>query len=80
MHVLLIKLLMIFNIFGVPQNNFDIIGVTETRITKLVSLLNNLNLINSYSYKFTPTETAAGGTLLYVGNYIPYKYFNDLNI
>ena len=27
------------------KNNFDIIGVTETRITKQVSLLNNLNLI-----------------------------------
>ena len=27
------------------KNNFDIIGVTKTRITKQVSLLNNLNLI-----------------------------------
>ena len=26
------------------KNNFDIIGVTETRITKQVYLLNNLNL------------------------------------
>ena len=30
------------------KNNFDIIGVTETRITKQVYLLNNLNL-NNYS-------------------------------
>ena len=36
------------------KNNFDIIGVTEARITKQVSLLNNLNL-NNYSYEFTPT-------------------------
>ena len=44
---------------------FNIIGVTETRITKQVSLLNNLNL-NNYSYELTPTETTAGGTLLYI--------------
>ena len=36
------------------------IEVTETRITKQLSLLNNLNL-NNYSYEFTPTETTAGG-------------------
>ena len=44
------------------KNNFDIIGVNETRITKPLSLLNNFNL-NNYSYEFTPTETTAGGTL-----------------
>ena len=32
------------------KNLFDIIGVNETRITKQVSLLNNLNL-NNYSYE-----------------------------
>ena len=31
---------------------FDIIAVSETRITKNVSLLNNLNL-NNYSFEFT---------------------------
>ena len=39
--------------------NVGIIGVTETRITKQVSLLNNLNFGN---YEFTPSETTAGGT------------------
>ena len=34
------------------KNNFDILGVSDTRITKQISLLNNWN-INSYSYKFT---------------------------
>ena len=34
------------------------IEVTETRITKQLSLLNNLNL-NNYSYEFTPTETTS---------------------
>ena len=42
---------------------FDIIAISETRMTKHISLLNNLNL-NDCSLKFTPTETSAGGTLL----------------
>ena len=61
------------------KNNFDIIGVTETRITNQLSLLNNLNL-NNYSYELTPTETTTGGTLLYIANYLSYKCRNDLNI
>ena len=59
--------------------NFDIIAISETRITKQVSLLNNLDL-NNYSVEFTPTETSAGGTLLYIANHLSYKCHNDLNI
>ena len=33
------------HILSCTENNFDMIGVTETRITKQVSLLNNLNLL-----------------------------------
>ena len=69
---------MIFNIVA-QKIIFDIIGVTETRITKQLSLLNNFNL-NNYSYEFTPTETTAGGTLLYIANHLSYKCRNDLNI
>ena len=58
---------------------FDIIAVSETRITKNVSLFNNLNL-NSYSFEFSPTETYTGGTLLYIANHLSYKCCNDLNI
>ena len=53
--------------------------MSETRITRNVSLLNNLNL-NNYSFEFTPTETCAGGTLLYIANHLSYKCRNDLNI
>ena len=35
---------------------------------------------NNYSFEFTPTETSAGGTLLYIANYLSYKCRNDLNI
>ena len=58
---------------------FDIIAISETRITKQVPLLNNLNL-NNYSFKFTPTETSVGGTLLYIANHLSYKCCNALNI
>ena len=61
------------------KKKFDIIAISETRIRKQVSLLNNLNL-NNYSFDFTPTETSAGGTLLYIANHLSYKFHNDLNI
>ena len=61
------------------KKNFDMIAISETRITKQVSLLNNLNL-NNYSFEFTPTETSADVTLLYIANHLSYKCHNDLNI
>ena len=30
--------------------------------------------------EFTPTESSAGGTLLYIANHLSYKSRNDLNI
>ena len=67
------------HILSCTKTDFDTIGVTETRITKQASLLNNLNLSN-YSYEFTPTEITAGGTLLYIANHLSYNCRNDLNI
>ena len=67
------------HLLSCTKTKFDIIAISETRITKQVSLSNNLNL-NSYSFEFTPTETSAGGTLLYIANHLSYKYRNDLNI
>ena len=46
---------------------------------KYISLLYNLNL-NNYSFEITPTETFAGGTLLYIANHLSYKCCNYLNI
>ena len=67
------------HLLSCTKKNFDIIAISETRITKQVSLLNNLNL-NNYSFEFTPTETLAGGTLLYIANHLSNKCHNDLNI
>ena len=36
--------------------------------------------LNNYFFEFTPTETSAGGTLLYIANHLSYKCHNDLNI
>ena len=33
-----------------------------------------------YFFEFTPSETYAGGTLLYIANHLSYKCQNDLNI
>ena len=67
------------HLLSCTRKTFDIIAISETRIIKNISLLNNLNL-NNYSYEFTPTETSAGGTLLYIANYLSDKCCNDLNI
>ena len=69
MYILLIKVLIIFNVFWVSSLNM--IGVTETRFTKQVSLLSNLNL-NNYSYEVTPTETTTGDITLYIANPLSY--------
>ena len=51
--------------------DFDIIAISESKIKKQVSSLNNLNL-NNYSFEFTSTKTSAGGTLLYIAIHLPY--------
>ena len=58
---------------------FDIIAVTETRITKQTSLTTNINLRN-YAIEFTPTESTAEGTLLYIVSHLSYKPRPDLNV
>ena len=51
------------HLFRSTKKSFHVIVISEIRITKQVSLLNNLKL-NNYSFEFTPAETSAGGTLL----------------
>ena len=59
------------HLLNCTETKFDIIAISETRITKQGSLSNNLNL-NNYSFEFTPTETSAGGTLLYIANHLSF--------
>ena len=67
------------HLLSCTRKTFDIIVISETRIIKNTSLLNNLNL-NNYSFEFTRTETSVGGNLLYIANHLSYKCCNDLNI
>ena len=39
---------------------------------KNTSVTQNIELSN-YSFEHTPTESSAGGTLLYIANHLPYK-------
>ena len=58
---------------------FDAIRASESIISMQVFLLNYLNL-NNYFFEFTPSETSAGGTILYIANHLSYKCCNVLNI
>ena len=57
----------------------DVIGISESRIKKDKSPINSINL-KGYSHESCPTESAAGGTLLYTSNNLSYKPRNDLCI
>ena len=58
---------------------FDIVAVSETRITRNTSLTSNINLQNC-PFEFTPTESNAEGTLLYIANHLSYKPRTDLGL
>ena len=69
-----------FNILLSELNvSFDILAVTETRIKKDSSSPINLQL-NNYSIEHTPTESSAGGTLLYISKGLSYQLRNDLRL
>ena len=55
----------------------DVIGISESRIKKDKSPINSINL-KGYSHESCPTESAAGGTLLYIINNLSHKPRNHL--
>ena len=61
------------------KTKFDIICISESRITKNNSLTTNIN-IPGYNFEHTPTESKAGGSLMYISDKISYKLRNDLNV
>ena len=67
------------HLLSCTNKNFDLIALSETRITKNISLIKNLTM-NNFSFEFTPVKSSAGGTLLYVANHLSYKPRLDLNI
>ena len=61
------------------NKTFDVIAINESRILKITNLSKNINIFN-YSVEFAPTESQAGGTLLYTNNKLSYKLRQDLCI
>ena len=61
------------------NKTFDIIAVSETRISKKTFVISDVNLDN-YSFESTLTEPSAGGVMLYVSNHLSYKPRTDLNM
>ena len=61
------------------KTDFDIIAVSESRITKNKLPPIDINIPN-YSYEFCPTKANAGGTLIYIRDHLSYKTRNDLKI
>ena len=59
--------------------DFAVKGISESRIKKDKSTINSINL-KGYYYESCSMESAAGGTLLYISNHLPYKPRNDLSI
>ena len=55
------------------------IAINEIRILKSKFPVTDINLTN-YDYEYCPTESSAGGTMLYIGNHLLYKARNDLCI
>ena len=53
---------------------FDILGISETKITNSSALSFNLNLnIPGYAFEFVPTPLASGGVGMYINNNLTYS-------
>ena len=42
--------------------------------------INACSFFENFSFEFTPNESSAGGSLLYIANHLSYKSCLDLNI
>ncbi|XP_065682310.1 uncharacterized protein LOC136095525 [Hydra vulgaris] len=67
------------NLLQSTKLEFDIIGISETRLNKNRPQTSNITL-NGYSHEDTPSESHASGALLYINNRLAYKPRNDLLI
>ena len=65
------------NLISKSKNDFQIIGISETRLKE--SQETNIQLEN-FNIEHVPTESANGGVLLYIRKAINYKLRPDLMI
>ena len=64
-------------IINILDYNFDIMGITETKICKSSEPIIDINL-EGYNYFSTPTEAEKGGSLIYVAEKFNTKQRKDL--
>ena len=64
-------------LLGLLNFNFSVIGIFETRFLKNSPPIFDFD-IGGYSAVLTPTESSAGGVLLYVFNYFPRSDLDDV--
>ena len=64
---------------GFFQCKCDLISLSESRIIKSNTLKTSID-IPGYNIEHNPTESKAGGCLLYISDKIPHKLRNDLNV
>lgn len=68
---------MVFFSLSNQQIFFDVIAISKIRINKNKKSVFDISLPN-YSYEFCPTESSAGGTLLYKSNNLHIYKSNEL--
>ena len=57
---------------NLPETKFDIICITESRLSQKNPLTSNIN-IPGYNIEHTPTEDSAGGALMFISQTLQYK-------
>ena len=67
------------NLLAYSKINFDVIAISESRLNKDNISSHNINLQN-YSIDYCPTESSAGGTVLYIKNTLSYVSRPNLQI
>lgn len=61
------------------NTNFDSICISESRLPTKTSLTTNINILG-YNIERIPTESTAGGTLMYISQKLSHKLRSDLKI
>ena len=59
--------------------NYNSIAISDTRTMKNLAITQSINLKN-YNFEYTPTESTAGGIMLYIANHLGYKSRHYLKI
>ena len=57
--------------------NYDIFAISEIRTMKNLEITQNTDLKN-YNFEYIPTESTAGGTMLYIADHLAYEPRNEL--